>query len=75
MNDLTTVVGEAAAVVDPKGENEDISILCGLIAWATEHPDRYHGWDAETLSETLRWSFEIDAEKADEMTRQLIDFK
>jgi hypothetical protein len=39
MIDLATVLGEAAAVVDPKGENEDVSVLCGLVAWAVEHPD------------------------------------
>ena len=50
MLDVTTVLGEAAAVVDPKGESEDLSVLCGLVAWALEHPDRYSGWDAETLS-------------------------
>lgn len=73
MNDLTTVVGEAAAIVDPQGQNEGISILCGLIVWATEHPDRYRGWDAETLAVALRWNFDIDAEEADEMARQLVD--
>jgi hypothetical protein len=48
MIDLTTVLGDAAAVVDPKGENEDVSVLCGLVAWAVEHPGEYEGWDAET---------------------------
>ena len=48
MLDVTTVLGEAAAVVDPRGENEDLSVLCGLVAWTLEHPDRYSGWDAET---------------------------
>jgi hypothetical protein len=37
MLDVTTVLGEAASVVDPKGENEDVSVLCGLVAWALEH--------------------------------------
>lgn len=31
MLDVTTVLGEAAAVIDPRGENEDISVLCGLV--------------------------------------------
>ena len=73
MNDLTTVLGEAAAVVDPKGENEDVSILCGLVAWAVEHPAEYHGWDAETLSDALRWNFDVDAQEADEMARRFMD--
>lgn len=72
MLDVTTVLGEAAAVVDPKGENEDLSVVCGLVAWALEHPDRYSGWDAETLSAALRWTFDGDAEMADEVARQLI---
>ncbi len=73
MIDLTTVLGEAAAVVDPKGENEDISVLCGLVAWAVEHPDEYRGWDVEALSAALRWNFDADAEEADEMARRLVD--
>jgi hypothetical protein len=73
MIDLTTVLGEAAALVDPNGENEDISVLCGLVAWAVEHPDEYHGWDVETLSAALRWNFDADAEEADEMARRLVD--
>jgi hypothetical protein len=72
MLDVTTVLGEAAAVVDPKGENEDLSVLCGLVAWALEHPDRYSGWDAETLSAALRWTFDGDDEVADEVARRLI---
>jgi hypothetical protein len=71
MLDVTTVLGEAAAIVDPKGENEDLSVLCGLVAWALENPDRYSGWDAETLSTALRWTFGGDAEMADEVARQL----
>lgn len=73
MLDVTTVLGEAAAVVDPRGENEDLSVLCGLVAWALEHADRYRGWDAETLSAALRWTFDGDAEAADEVARRLID--
>jgi hypothetical protein len=72
MLDVTTVLGEAAAVVEPKGENEDLSVLCGLIAWALEHPDGYRGWDAETLSAALRWTFDDDDEVADEVARRLI---
>ncbi|HET8742825.1 MAG TPA: hypothetical protein VFM41_09405 [Gaiella sp.] len=72
MLDVTTVLGEAAAVVDPKGENEDLSVLCGLVAWAHEHPDRYSGWDVETLAAALRWTFGGDAETADETARRLI---
>jgi hypothetical protein len=73
MLDVTTVLGEAAAVIDPQGENEDLSVHCGLVAWALEHPDRYNGWDAETLFAALRWTFEGDAEMADQVARQLID--
>jgi hypothetical protein len=73
MIDLTTVLGEAAAAVDPKGENEDVSVLCGLVAWAVEHGDEYRGWDAETLSAAFRWNFDVDAGEADEMARRLID--
>ncbi len=69
--DVTTVLGEAAAVVDPKGENEDISVLCGLVAWALEHPEEYSGWDAKTLAAALRWNFGGDAQVADEMARRL----
>jgi hypothetical protein len=72
MLDVTTVLGEAAAIVDPKGENEDVSLLCGLVAWALENPDRYSGWDAETLFAALRWTFGGDTEMADEVARQLI---
>lgn len=71
MLDVTTVLGEAASVVDPKGENEDVSVLCGLVSWALEHPDRYSGWDAESLSAALRWTFEGDAEVADEVALRL----
>jgi hypothetical protein len=71
MLDVTTVLGEAASVVDPKGENEDVSVLCGLVAWALERPDRYSGWDAETLSAALRWTFDGDAEVADEVAQRL----
>ena len=71
MLDVATVLGEAAAVVDPKGENEDISVLCGLVAWAVEHPAQYSGWDTETLAAALRWNFGLDAQEADDMARQL----
>jgi hypothetical protein len=71
MLDVTTVLGEAASVVDPKGENEDVSVLCGLVAWALEHPDRYSGWDADTLSAALRWTFDGDADVADEVAQRL----
>jgi hypothetical protein len=73
MIDLTTVLGEAAAVVDPRGENDDVSVLCGLVAWAVEHPDEYRGWDAETLSAAFRWNFDVDAEEADEMASHLVE--
>lgn len=72
MIDLTTVLGEAAAVVDPKGENEDISVLCGLVAWAVEHPNEYREWDADTLSAALRRNFDTDAEESDQMARRLV---
>jgi hypothetical protein len=68
---LSTVVGEAAAVVDPKGENEEISVLCGLVAWAVEHPAEYSGWDAKTLAMAFRWNFEVDEQDAAEMARCL----
>jgi hypothetical protein len=71
MLDVTTVLGEAAAVVDPRGENEDVTVLCGLVAWAVDHPDEYEGWDAKTLSAALRWSFDGDAETADEIAERL----
>lgn len=71
MLDVTTVLGEAAVVIDPKGENEDISVLCGLVAWAVEHPHEYTGWDAKTLSAALRWTFDGDEQGADEMARRL----
>jgi hypothetical protein len=72
MLDVTTVLGEAAAVLDPKGENEDLSVVCGLVAWALEYADQYRGWDAQTLSAALCWTFDGDAEVADEVVRQLI---
>ena len=72
MLDVTTVLGEAAVVVDPKAENEDISVLCGLVAWALVHPEEYHGWDGKTLSAALRWTFECDAEAADEIADRLV---
>jgi hypothetical protein len=70
MTDLITVLGEAAAAVEPRGENEDLSVLCGLVAWAVEHPDAYHGWDAETLTTALRWNFDVDVEDANEIARR-----
>ena len=69
IGDLTTILGEAAAVVDPTGENEDISVLCGLVVWAVEHPDEYRGWDANTLATALRWTFHD--EDVDELARRL----
>jgi hypothetical protein len=71
MLDVTTVLAEAAAVVDPRGENEDITVMCGLVAWALDHPDEYDGWDAKTLSAALRWNFDGDAETADEIAERL----
>jgi hypothetical protein len=73
VNHLPAVLGDAAAVVDPKGENEDVSVLCGLVAWAMEHPDDYDGWNAKTLSAAIQWTFRTDAEEADEMARRLVD--
>lgn len=73
MLDVTTVLGEAAAVVDPKGENEDISVLCGLVAWALDHPHEYSGWDVRTLSAALRWTFNGDEQIADELARRLAE--
>jgi hypothetical protein len=32
--DLTTLIGESAAIVDPKGENTTVTTLCGLVLWA-----------------------------------------
>lgn len=72
MLDVTTVLGEAAAVVDPKGENEDTTVLCGLVTWALAHPDEYDGWDATSVSSALRWTFEGDAEIAEEIAERLV---
>ena len=72
MTDLTTVVGEAASVIDPQGENEDISMMCALIVWAVDHPDDYTGWDLETLSLAFLWNFNAAPEEAGEMARQLV---
>jgi len=69
--DLTTVLGEAAALVDPRGESEEISVLCGLVVWALEHPDEYHGWYANTLATALRWNFDWDDEGVEEMLSAL----
>ena len=71
MLDVTTVLGEAAAVVDPKGENEDVSVLCGLVAWALEHPDEYSGWNTKSLTAALRWTFGSDAQEGEEMASRL----
>lgn len=71
IGDLTTILGDAAAVVDPQGVNEEISVLCGLVAWAVEHPDEYRGWDANTLAAALRWNFDRDDEDVEEMVRNL----
>jgi hypothetical protein len=72
MLDVTTVLAEAAAVIDPRGENEDVTVLCGLVAWALEHPDEYQGWDAKTLSAALCWNFDYDAEAAEEVVERLV---
>lgn len=71
MLDMTMVLGEAAAVVDPKGEHEDVTIVCGLVAWALAHPDEYDGWDTQTVSSALRWTFEGDAEAAEQVAERL----
>ena len=71
MLDVTTVLGEAAAVVDPKGENEDVTVLCGLVAWALNHPNEYDGWDPAAVSSALRWSLEGDAEAAEDVAERL----
>jgi hypothetical protein len=73
MLDVATVLGEAAAVVDPKGENEDVTVICGLVEWALTHPDEYDGWDAKSLSAALRWSFASDVELAEEIADRLVD--
>ena len=72
MLDVTTVLGEAAAVVDPKGENEDVTVLCGLVAWALAHPSEYDGWDVTSVPSALRWSFQGDAEAAEEVAERLL---
>lgn len=72
IDDLMTVLGEAAAVVDPRGENEEISVLCGLVAWAVEHPDEYRGWDANTLAMALSWNG-CDVEDVEEMVSVLVE--
>lgn len=69
ISDLTTILGEAAAVVDPRGENEEISVLCGLVAWAVEHPDEYRGWNADSVAAALRWNFGPDDVLVEEMVR------
>jgi hypothetical protein len=71
VTDPTTVLAEAAAVVDPKGENEDVSLLCGLFAWALEHPDDYAGWDADTLRRAVGWTFGLDPDDAAAFAREL----
>jgi hypothetical protein len=70
LTDLTTVIGKPP-LLSTQGENENISILCGLVAWAVEHPDQYTGWDVETLSAALRWNFGVNADEADEAAREL----
>jgi hypothetical protein len=56
----------------PKRRERGSVGVCGLVAWALEHPDRYIGWDFETLSAALRWTFDGDADAADEVARRLI---
>lgn len=68
---MTTVLGEAAAVVDPKGENEEVTVLCGLVAWALAHPNEYDGWNATTVSSAPRWNFGGDAEAAEQIAERL----
>lgn len=72
MLDPTMLVGEAAAVVDPKGENEDVTVLCGLVGWAITHPNEYDGWNPHTVHAALRWSFG-DEDAAKEIAHRLID--
>jgi hypothetical protein len=49
-----------------------VTVLCGLVAWALEHPDEYQGWDAKTLSAALCWNFDYDAEAAEEVVERLV---
>jgi hypothetical protein len=71
--DVITVLGEAAEIIDPRGESEDVSVLCGLVAWALEHPRDYNGWDPQTLATALRWTFDADAQTAEEMAARLAE--
>jgi hypothetical protein len=71
MTDLSTILGDAAAVVDPKGENEEISVPCGSVACAVDRPDEYRDGTLKPCRQRSGGNA-TDAEDADEMARRLV---
>ena len=61
------LMSETAQVVDPQGENDEISLMCGLVGWALRQGDDFKGWDRETIQEAIRWNWEDSPQFADEM--------
>lgn len=71
MLDVTTVLGDAAEVVDPKGENEDLSVVCGFVAWALEHFDSTAAGTPRPYPPLSAARSTVDAEVADEVAQRL----
>lgn len=54
---LSTAVSNAAQVIDPSGELEDVSLMAGLVAYAIAHAETFVGFDDDTVAAAIRWNW------------------
>ena len=62
-----SLMAETAQVIDPQGENDDISAMCGMVMWAARQGDDFTGWDQESVQTAIRWNWKDTPAFAEEM--------
>jgi hypothetical protein len=68
-HELRALLSDTAQLVDPPGENDIVSLLVGLLAWAVSHPSTFEreGWNRRTVQVAIRWNWPFQPEHAADM--------
>jgi hypothetical protein len=56
----------------PQGREHHRHNVVRIGSVGVEHPRDYRGWTHETLSSAVRWTFDLDADEADEVALELM---
>lgn len=69
--ELRRRISETSDVIDPQGENDDVSLLAGLLSYSLEFD--VAEWDRETVEAAIRWAWEDDVDYAEDVVARFAE--